>query len=120
MKCKTVKVFLHQILSTEFKLWIDDISTVWKKDRKINVQELSICFVDIDVAHQNQGSAVAPVFNFAPVPSTVHVFGGAVIAQDDQQQQVEFRFFKPTFILFLVSQGFAMYQTKDRICYWKN
>jgi hypothetical protein len=78
--------FLRQVQSTDFYQFVDDISNVWNKGGKLNLQSLTICYVDRNVGHQNHGATVVPVTNFAPIPANVHVFGGKAIVQDEPQQ----------------------------------
>ena len=59
--------------------WVD-IVDVWKNVNPsiVSEHELLICFVDESSEQQNVGVS-APVLNFAPKPSSMHMFGGAAI-----------------------------------------
>jgi hypothetical protein len=71
--------FCLQIQTVEVVSSSVDLDYIWKNVgwRKISTEELAVCFVG-NSGEQKFESNV-PVFNFAPVPSSVHLFGGTVL-----------------------------------------
>jgi hypothetical protein len=63
--------------------WVN-VDDIWKNVQPVTVSEheLLVCFVDENSEPQNVGrkfELAAPVLNFAPKPSSVHLFGGVIL-----------------------------------------
>ena len=76
-------------LGSTLQVWYMEVSSewvnvveVWKHASNVTEHEFLICFVDESTEPQNFGrnfDSAAPVLNFAPRPSSVHMFGGTVV-----------------------------------------